>query len=179
MNLHNLDFSHYCSFILNSIILSSDLYLFFFIVFCSLPFLLFCFFVFFFFLLLQVKAVSINPLRPEYMAIAANDPLIRVYDRRMLSLRTNQPQRNVFSSSSSSSLSPHHRPGANSSETPPTSTGRVQLGFSAEEARGRRDLRESMPCDVFLPSTFWSVPFEYTPEWQSRFSRLLASTHCW
>ncbi|PHJ17907.1 wd g-beta repeat-containing protein, partial [Cystoisospora suis] len=134
----------------------------------------------------QVKAVSINPLRPEYMAIAANDPLIRVYDRRMLSLHTNQPQRSAFSSSSSmprpsassSSLSPHHAPDANSNESPPTSRGRSHFLFSAEARGGRRDLRESMPCDVFLPSTFWSVPFEYTPEWQSRFSRLLAATHC-
>ncbi|XP_059152428.1 WD and tetratricopeptide repeats protein 1-like [Physella acuta] len=33
----------------------------------------------------EAKCLAINPLRPEMLAVGANDPYIRVYDRRMLS----------------------------------------------------------------------------------------------
>lgn len=35
---------------------------------------------------LQWKSISINPIRTEYLLAASDDPLIRVYDRRMLSV---------------------------------------------------------------------------------------------
>eukprot|EP00923_Selenidium_pygospionis_P012014 GHVN01020486.1.p1 GENE.GHVN01020486.1~~GHVN01020486.1.p1 ORF type:complete len:1431 (+),score=217.95 GHVN01020486.1:66-4358(+) len=35
----------------------------------------------------QAKAVAINPMNPHYIAIANADPLIRIYDRRMLAPR--------------------------------------------------------------------------------------------
>ncbi|KAK7108463.1 WD and tetratricopeptide repeats protein 1-like [Littorina saxatilis] len=36
----------------------------------------------------EAKCLAVNPLRPELMAVGANDPYIRVYDRRMLSCRS-------------------------------------------------------------------------------------------
>lgn len=33
----------------------------------------------------EAKCLAINPLRPELLAVGANDPYVRVYDRRMLS----------------------------------------------------------------------------------------------
>ncbi|CAG5126463.1 unnamed protein product [Candidula unifasciata] len=33
----------------------------------------------------EAKCLAINPLRPEMLAVGANDPYVRVYDRRMLS----------------------------------------------------------------------------------------------
>lgn len=35
----------------------------------------------------EVKCVAINPRRPELLAVGANDPYARIYDRRMISLR--------------------------------------------------------------------------------------------
>ena len=35
----------------------------------------------------EVKCLSINPLRPELLAVGANDPYVRLYDRRMLHRR--------------------------------------------------------------------------------------------
>ncbi|CAG0915304.1 unnamed protein product [Notodromas monacha] len=32
----------------------------------------------------EAKCISVNPVRPEYLAIGANDPFVRIYDRRML-----------------------------------------------------------------------------------------------
>lgn len=34
----------------------------------------------------QWKSIAINPLRAEYLVAAADDPIIRMFDRRMLSL---------------------------------------------------------------------------------------------
>ncbi|KAH9500217.1 WD and tetratricopeptide repeats containing protein [Bulinus truncatus] len=34
----------------------------------------------------EAKCLAINPLRPEMLAVGANDPYVRVYDRRMLNL---------------------------------------------------------------------------------------------
>lgn len=36
----------------------------------------------------EFKCITINPVRPELMAIGANDPYVRMYDRRMLSCQT-------------------------------------------------------------------------------------------
>lgn len=33
----------------------------------------------------KVKCIAINPLRPELLAVGANDPYVRLYDRRMIS----------------------------------------------------------------------------------------------
>ncbi|ESO93249.1 hypothetical protein LOTGIDRAFT_189887, partial [Lottia gigantea] len=38
----------------------------------------------------EAKCLSVNPLRPEYMAVGANDPYVRVYDRRMLTCKRMQ-----------------------------------------------------------------------------------------
>ncbi|KAK6170193.1 hypothetical protein SNE40_018646 [Patella caerulea] len=38
----------------------------------------------------EAKCLSINPLQPELMAVGANDPYVRVYDRRMLTCRRMQ-----------------------------------------------------------------------------------------
>lgn len=35
----------------------------------------------------EAKCLAVNPLRPELMAVGANDPYVRVYDRRMLTCR--------------------------------------------------------------------------------------------
>lgn len=44
----------------------------------------------------EVKCLAINPLRPEYLAVGANDPYIRMYDRRMLVCRSLKlPQENT------------------------------------------------------------------------------------
>ena len=37
---------------------------------------------------LEAKCIAINPLRSEQLAVGANDPYARVYDRRMLRTRT-------------------------------------------------------------------------------------------
>jgi WD and tetratricopeptide repeat-containing protein 1 len=34
----------------------------------------------------EAKCVAVNPARPEYLAVGANDPFVRVYDRRMLAV---------------------------------------------------------------------------------------------
>ncbi len=36
----------------------------------------------------EAKCLAINPLRPEQMAVGANDPYVRLYDRRMLSCKS-------------------------------------------------------------------------------------------
>lgn len=36
----------------------------------------------------EAKCVAVNPLQPELMAVGANDPYVRVYDRRMLVCRS-------------------------------------------------------------------------------------------
>ena len=33
----------------------------------------------------EAKCLAINPVRPEMLAVGANDPYVRVFDRRMLS----------------------------------------------------------------------------------------------
>ena len=35
----------------------------------------------------EAKCLCINPLRTEQLAVGANDPYVRVYDRRMLHCR--------------------------------------------------------------------------------------------
>lgn len=35
----------------------------------------------------ETKCIAINPCRPEYLAVGANDPYARLYDRRMISLK--------------------------------------------------------------------------------------------
>lgn len=35
---------------------------------------------------IEAKCIAINPMRPEWLAVGANDPFIRLYDRRMLSV---------------------------------------------------------------------------------------------
>jgi len=32
----------------------------------------------------EAKCLSLNPVRPELMAVGASDPFIRLYDRRMI-----------------------------------------------------------------------------------------------
>lgn len=32
----------------------------------------------------EAKCIAINPVRPELLAVGANDPFIRLYDRRMI-----------------------------------------------------------------------------------------------
>lgn len=39
----------------------------------------------------EAKCLAINPLRPELLAVGANDPYIRVYDRRMITPTSVQP----------------------------------------------------------------------------------------
>ena len=36
----------------------------------------------------EAKCLAINPVRPEQMAVGANDPYVRLYDRRMLTCRS-------------------------------------------------------------------------------------------
>ena len=36
----------------------------------------------------EAKCLAINPLRPEMLAVGANDPYVRIYDRRMLSTKS-------------------------------------------------------------------------------------------
>ena len=36
----------------------------------------------------EAKCLAVNPLRPELIAVGANDPYVRVYDRRMLTCRS-------------------------------------------------------------------------------------------
>ena len=36
----------------------------------------------------EFKCIAINPVRPEFMAVGANDPYVRVYDRRMLTCQS-------------------------------------------------------------------------------------------
>lgn len=36
----------------------------------------------------EFKCIAVNPVRPELLAVGANDPYVRVYDRRMLSCRS-------------------------------------------------------------------------------------------
>lgn len=35
----------------------------------------------------EAKCLAINPVRPEQIAVGANDPYIRLYDRRVLSCK--------------------------------------------------------------------------------------------
>ena len=61
----------------------------------------------------EVKCLAVNPLRPHLLAVGANDPFVRVFDRRMLtctsvkfpngSTSTSQGGGSAASSSSSSS----------------------------------------------------------------------------
>lgn len=34
----------------------------------------------------EAKCLAINPCRPELLAVGANDPYVRIYDRRMIKL---------------------------------------------------------------------------------------------
>ena len=34
--------------------------------------------------LMECKCLTINPFQPELLAVGANDPFVRVYDRRMI-----------------------------------------------------------------------------------------------
>lgn len=36
----------------------------------------------------EAKCIAINPVRPEMLAVGANDAFVRLYDRRMISLQT-------------------------------------------------------------------------------------------
>jgi WD and tetratricopeptide repeat-containing protein 1 len=36
----------------------------------------------------EFKCIAINPARPELMAVGANDPYVRMYDRRMLTCQS-------------------------------------------------------------------------------------------
>ena len=36
----------------------------------------------------EAKCLAINPLRSELLAVGANDPYVRLYDRRMLSCKS-------------------------------------------------------------------------------------------
>ncbi|KAG8223010.1 hypothetical protein J437_LFUL000718 [Ladona fulva] len=38
----------------------------------------------------EAKCLAVNPLRPELLAVGANDPYVRLYDRRMIKLTTVQ-----------------------------------------------------------------------------------------
>lgn len=38
----------------------------------------------------EAKCLAINPLRPEQLAVGANDPYVRIYDRRKLSCKSIQ-----------------------------------------------------------------------------------------
>lgn len=52
----------------------------------------------------EAKCVAINPLRPELLAVGANDPYVRLYDRRMI-----QPVSNRFGEYTARSLwEPHN-----------------------------------------------------------------------
>lgn len=42
---------------------------------------------------MEAKCLSVNPLRTELIAVGANDPYIRIYDRRMIKL---SKVRNIF-----------------------------------------------------------------------------------
>lgn len=35
----------------------------------------------------EAKCLSVNPIRPEQMAVGASDPFVRVYDRRMIKVK--------------------------------------------------------------------------------------------
>ena len=39
----------------------------------------------------EAKCLSINPVRPELLAVGCSDPYVRLYDRRMLSVRQMLP----------------------------------------------------------------------------------------
>lgn len=45
--------------------------------------------------LAEGKCIAINPLRTEMLAVGANDPYVRLYDRRMIKLATDHV---IFSS---------------------------------------------------------------------------------
>ena len=36
----------------------------------------------------EAKCLAINPTRPEQLAVGANDPYVRLYDRRMLTCKS-------------------------------------------------------------------------------------------
>ena len=36
----------------------------------------------------EAKCLAINPMRPEQLAVGANDAYVRIYDRRMLSCKS-------------------------------------------------------------------------------------------
>ncbi|OEH80264.1 wd g-beta repeat-containing protein [Cyclospora cayetanensis] len=91
----------------------------------------------------EVKALSINPLRPEYLAVAANDPVVRVYDRRMLSLSGLRTSRNP----------PSHRVAAAAARGTPAHP-LPPLPAAAWSVRGQ------VPCDTFVPTCLWKRPFE-------------------
>ena len=47
----------------------------------------------------EIKCIAVNPTQPELLAIGANDPFVRIYDRRKLSLKKmlNEPGENMTS----------------------------------------------------------------------------------
>lgn len=36
----------------------------------------------------EAKCLAINPVRPELIAVGANDPYVRLYDRRQISCKS-------------------------------------------------------------------------------------------
>lgn len=52
----------------------------------------------------EAKCISVNPTRPEYIAIGCNDPFVRVYDHRMLSTQMNSKERKPSNGTRSNGL---------------------------------------------------------------------------
>jgi len=49
----------------------------------------------------EAKCVAINPVRSELLAVGANDPYIRLYDRRMIKLQFQENENGSLSTDSS------------------------------------------------------------------------------
>ena len=112
------------------------------------------FYLFLFILLLQAKALCINPLRPEYLAVAVNDPIVRVYDRRMLclsGLRTSTAA--AAGAAGGAAVSSGAGAGAGAAAAA-AAAAREQLPSASWSIRGQ------VPCDVYAPSCLWCDPFE-------------------
>ncbi|XP_043276205.1 WD and tetratricopeptide repeats protein 1-like isoform X2 [Venturia canescens] len=65
----------------------------------------------------EAKCVAVNPMRSELVAVGANDPYIRMYDRRMI--KVSQPTVEIFATSDTAPADPRMREKGHSDENIP------------------------------------------------------------